>query len=229
MRRERAARALRTAFGALAALHLAALAVEGGTGGAVAHLTKPALMPVLAGWVAARGGPRLLTAALLFGCGGDTLLQIGGEGPFLAGMGCFAAGHLAYVTLFARSGGFRGTRRVLVAGYPLLWAVAVALLWPGLGALRGPVAAYSALLTAMALGASGVSRRTGAGGALFLVSDTLIATGLAHWPQPPRPEAWIMLTYLAGQYLIATGVPAATAARDPLAPAQAYGVREPSS
>lgn len=44
---------------------------------------------------------------------------------------------------------------------------------------------------------------TGLGGALFLFSDTLIATGVADWPQLPRPEFWIMLTYLAAQSLLA--------------------------
>jgi hypothetical protein len=45
----------------------------------------------------------------------------------------------------------------------------------------------------------------GLGGALFLLSDTLIATGVADWPQPPRPELWIMFTYLAAQFLLVAG------------------------
>ena len=40
---------------------------------------------------------------------------------------------------------------------------------------------------------------------IFLLSDTLIATGVADWPQLPRPEFWIMLTYLAAQFLLASG------------------------
>ncbi|MGW2363884.1 lysoplasmalogenase, partial [Streptomyces phaeofaciens] len=35
--------------------------------------------------------------------------------------------------------------------------------------------------------------------------DTLIATGVADWPQPPRPEVWIMLTYIAAQFLLVRG------------------------
>lgn len=45
----------------------------------------------------------------------------------------------------------------------------------------------------------------GVGGALFLLSDTLIATGVADWPQPPRPDLWIMLTYIAAQLLLVLG------------------------
>lgn len=58
----------------------------------------------------------------------------------------------------------------------------------------------------MALRSSALGLRAGAGGALFLLSDTLIATGVAEWPQLPRPDFWIMATYLAAQYLLATGV-----------------------
>lgn len=43
------------------------------------------------------------------------------------------------------------------------------------------------------------------GGALFLLSDTLIATGVADWPQPPVPDLWIMLTYAAAQFLLVHG------------------------
>jgi uncharacterized membrane protein YhhN len=62
---------------------------------------------------------------------------------------------------------------------------------------------YSLLLTAMAAASTRLGPVAGAGGALFLLSDTLIATGVAHWPQPPRPDLWVMLTYLAAQALLA--------------------------
>ncbi|MFD0649433.1 lysoplasmalogenase family protein [Streptomyces malaysiensis subsp. malaysiensis] len=102
----RATRALAALFALLTAVQLTALLGDATT---VVHLTKPALMPVLAGWALMRGGPWPLPAALLCGCGGDVLLQIGGETAFLAGMGCFAAGHLCYLALFARAG--RAARR----------------------------------------------------------------------------------------------------------------------
>ncbi|MFE6780383.1 lysoplasmalogenase [Streptomyces sp. NPDC057702] len=194
----------------LGLLHLTALAVPVDAAEPVVHATKPALMPALAGYVLLRGGPRLLAVALLFGCGGDTLLQLGGEAAFLAGMGSFAAGHVCYLVLFSRLGPITAPRRtvtLLVVGYAAAWLGTVALLWPGLEAgLRGPVAAYSLLLTAMALAALRVGRWAAAGGALFLLSDTLIATGIADWPQLPAPQLWIMLTYLGAQLCLTVGV-----------------------
>ncbi|MFD8090023.1 lysoplasmalogenase [Streptomyces malaysiensis] len=206
----RATRALAALFALLTAVQLTALLGDATT---VVHLTKPALMPVLAGWALVRGGPWPLPAALLCGCGGDALLQIGGETAFLAGMGCFAAGHLCYLALFARAGRGRAAARAeprtvawVAAGYGVAWLGTVALLWPGLAAhLRLPVAGYSLLLTAMALAALGAGPWTGLGGALFMLSDTLIAAGLADWPRPPVPQFWIMATYVAAQWLLMTG------------------------
>ena len=64
---------------------------------------------------------------------------------------------------------------------------------------------YSLLLTAMAWRAGILGRYAALGGALFLLSDALIATGIADWPQLHAPDFWIMLTYLAAQYLLTTG------------------------
>ncbi|WP_037837982.1 lysoplasmalogenase [Streptomyces sp. NRRL S-337] len=205
-----AVRPLLAAFAVLAVVHLAAL-LAGAT--LVDHLTKPALMPVLAAYVLARGGPVLLAGALLFGCGGDTFLQIGGHGGgvvFLVGMGSFAAGHVCYLLLCGRHGsppGGRARTGVLAGGYALALVATVALLWPGLPAdLRIPVAGYSLLLTAMGFGALRAGPWAAAGGLLFLLSDTLIASGIAHWPQLPLPQFWIMLTYTAAQFALAEGV-----------------------
>lgn len=211
----RTARVLLGAFAVLAVVHLGALLAAATT---VVHLTKPALMPVLAAYVLAAGAPRLLAAALLFGCGGDTLLQTGDDGLFLVGMGSFAAGHVCYLVLFARRGAFPGGRRLsgpLAAVYAAAWLGVVALLWPDLAAdLRGPVAGYSLLLTATAFGALRLGPGAALGGLLFLFSDTLLATGLAHWQQPPAARFWVMLTYTAAQYALADGVRRAYAGRE---------------
>jgi uncharacterized membrane protein YhhN len=182
---------------------LISLAAGFGGGHVVA---KPLLMPLLAAWAAVRGAPRLLVTALLCGWGGDVLL-LSDTGPaFLAGMACFAAGHVCYIALFRRHGTPR-TRALLPApAYALSLATMVALLWPALPTdLRVPVAGYSTLLVAMAYTAAGLGLATGLGGVLFVLSDTLIATGVADWPQLPRPDFWIMLTYLAAQFLLAGG------------------------
>ncbi|MFW6689621.1 lysoplasmalogenase family protein [Streptomyces sp. MAR4 CNX-425] len=224
----------RGAAGVFAAAAAAQLVGQLAGAGWLVHGTKPLLMPALAACAAARGAPRALLAGLLCGWAGDVLLQVGGDGPFLAGMGAFAAGHVCYLTLFRRAGRrlARGPERRLAVAYGAAWAAGVAALWTGLEpGLRGPVAAYSLLLAAMALCAVRFGPRAGAGGALFLLSDTLIAAGLADRPQPPAAGFWVMATYLAAQYLIADGVlrrsaPAAgpaPAPAPPPAPAPADG------
>ncbi|WP_328441328.1 lysoplasmalogenase [Streptomyces sp. NBC_00444] len=211
----RPSRVLLGAFALAAVADLAFLAVGSDTGHVVA---KPLLMPLLAGYAYVRGAPRLLLAALLFGWGGDVLLLSDAEPAFLAGMASFASGHVCYLVLFKRYGSGNAAARARAALLALAYATAlvttVALLWPDLPAdLRVPVAGYSALLTAMAYGA--VTRfglLAGLGGALFMLSDTLIATGVAEWPQLPRPDFWIMLTYAAAQLLLVRGTPVAVQA-----------------
>lgn len=203
----RAAKLLVAAFALAAAGDLAALLA----GSDAAHAVfKPLLMPLLAGYVVMVKGPRLLTAALLFGWGGDTLLLFDADTAFLAGMGSFAAGHVCYLVLFKRHGTPRARGAWPVAAYATALVGTVVLLWPDLPAdMRGPVTGYSLLLTAMAFAATRLGLKAAAGGALFLLSDTLIATGVAEWPQAPRPDFWIMLTYIAAQFLLSSGVLAA--------------------
>ncbi|MFC9684786.1 lysoplasmalogenase [Streptomyces sp. NPDC056948] len=217
-------RLLLAAFGLAAAVDLVSLAAGFDAGHTVA---KPLLMPLLALWAALRRAPRLLLAALLFGWGGDVLLLSDAEPAFLAGMGSFAAGHVCYLGLFRTYGSRNAVPRaragLLALGYGTALVTTVALLWPDLPAdLRVPVAGYSLLLTAMAYGSvTRLGLLAGLGGALFLLSDMLIATGVADWPQLPRPDFWIMLTYIAAQALLAGGTLGVLNARR--APAATYG------
>ncbi|MEE1754795.1 lysoplasmalogenase [Streptomyces sp. SP18CS02] len=209
------ARALLIAFGVAVAVDLGSL-LAGAEGG---HLVaKPLLMPLLAAYALVRRAPRTLVAALLFGWGGDVFLLLDADWAFLVGMASFAAGHVCYLALFGRA----RTSPVLAAGYAVALVTTVALLWPDLPAdLRVPVAGYSLLLTAMAYRSSGLGLLAGSGGALFLLSDTLIATGVADWPQAPAPDFWIMLTYTAAQSLLTAGALArgAAGATSPAPPA----------
>ncbi|GAA1931230.1 hypothetical protein GCM10009716_43090 [Streptomyces sodiiphilus] len=200
------ARRVQLAFVAVAVLHLAGhlAGVE-----LLQQLTKPLLMPALAAWVFVCRGPRLLLVALLFGWGGDVLLQTGNDTLFLFGMASFGIGHLCYLMLFRRFGSFDARRTALfVGGYAVVTAVTVAALWPDLDApLRIPVAGYSLLLAVMAcFAAAGAGWRAGIGGALFLLSDTLIAVRMAEWQLLPAHGFWVMLTYVAAQYLLADGL-----------------------
>ncbi|MDX6313957.1 MAG: hypothetical protein QOF44_3421, partial [Streptomyces sp.] len=89
--------ALLAAFALATAADLLALLAGSHTAHAVA---KPLLMPLLAAYAVANRGPRLLLAALLCGWAGDVLLLSDAKPAFLAGMGCFAAGHVCYLALF---------------------------------------------------------------------------------------------------------------------------------
>lgn len=207
--RARAARILLALFGAAVAVDLVGLLL-GAT--AVHQFAKPLLLSLLAAHVAVRGGPPLLVGAAVFGWGGDTLLLLDDDAAFMAGMGSFALGHLCYLVLFQRHGKAPARGGLLGAGYGIALVAVVVLLWPDLPAdLRIPVAGYSLLLTAMAFRAGRLGVAAGLGGLLFLVSDTLIATGVAAWPQLPRPDFWVMSTYLAAQYLLIRGVVTASA------------------
>ncbi|MFJ6407123.1 lysoplasmalogenase [Streptomyces hydrogenans] len=192
-------RSLLATFVLAAAVDLGSLLAGADTGHLVA---KPLLMPLLAAYAATRGAPRLLIAALLFGWGGDVFLLFDADWAFLVGMGSFALGHVCYLTLFGR----RRTSPALGALYAVALVGTVVALWSDLPAeLRIPVAGYSLLLTAMAYRASALGVLAGTGGALFLLSDTLIATGIADWSQLPAPDFWVMLTYIAAQYLLTAG------------------------
>ncbi|MFB7383975.1 lysoplasmalogenase [Kitasatospora purpeofusca] len=208
--RLRSAGGLLTGYATTSAAHLGALLT--GTP-ALRHATKPALMPLLAAHSvtrateAGRRAPKLLAPALLLSAGGDVLLQLGNDTAFLAGMGSFAAAHVCYVTMFVGQGALTDRRRttVVAAAYATAWVTMVGRLWPDLGDLRAPVAGYSLLLASTAVASAGLGARGGLGGALFLLSDTLIATKLAKWRELPGHDFWIMATYLLAQYLLATG------------------------
>ena len=176
--------------------------------------TKPLLMPVLAAFALAAADDqtadmRLPAAGMALSGLGDTAL-LGAEtseGWFAPGMGAFAAAHACYITALASGGAARCVRPRVAAGYAALWAILIAVLWRGLdGSLRVPVAAYSLLLVSMAVLASGRNREAAAGGALFVVSDALIACGLAGINAVPRQESAVMPTYVAAQFQLAAGV-----------------------
>jgi uncharacterized membrane protein YhhN len=146
-----------------------------------------------------------------------------GERAFLTGVGSFFGAHVAYIAAFLSVRGQRkdydeaGLR--LAAG---LWLTVAPLMSWAAGrkdpALRGPVAAYASILCGMfatsrvldpGLG-QGARRTLQAGTALFVLSDTLLATQKFLLTEPrPALESAVMATYTAAQGLIAAGVASA--------------------
>lgn len=177
----------------------------------VADFTKPLLMPLLlAAFLFSlpriRSEIALLgSLGLLFSWVGDVTLGSPGDLGFLVGLGFFLLAHVAYIVLFLRRLRRRRLRPAAIV-YLVWWVGLVVVLAPHLGSLLIPVAIYGLVLGVM--GAIGLSchRWIAIGGALFVVSDSLL--GLNRFL--PGFELWqvhtiIMLTYLAAQGLIAYG------------------------
>lgn len=175
-------------------------------------LTKPALMPVLAA-VAATQEKRTSTAPpdpmMLAGLGfswiGDVALLGDGDGPFAIGLGSFLAAHLFYLVALRRLRKGAVRRRMWIAGgYGLAWCVLNALLWNRTGRLRLPVLIYGTTLSAMGLAALDTGRpATAAGGAAFLLSDSILALDNFGVASLPAADAMVMVSYTAAQALIA--------------------------
>jgi uncharacterized membrane protein YhhN len=163
------------------AVVVAGLAVHLGAE-ATGHLVTRAISKVAAsaGFVAVglavnAGGRHgaLVLAGLLLSAVGDALLLSSRQRAFLAGIGAFLLAHVAYAVAFAPS----SRPSVPVAAALALAALAIVRwLWPHLGALRVPVIAYAAAITAMLLLALGVeSALVRSGAALFYLSDLTVA------------------------------------------------------
>jgi uncharacterized membrane protein YhhN len=170
-------------------------------------VVKGLLIPSLLIWVVVALGsaaPRLLVSGLAFATLGDVGLEF--ASLFLVGMAGFFAMQVCYVLGFIGMGAWATVKRhwLIAAGYLGFWLAANAVLGPRLGEYRIPILIYSLALCVMATFAAGVDRRVGVGGLLFLISDMLIGVDLADLGFPGRGMV-VMITYLAAQYLIATG------------------------
>ncbi|WP_159605991.1 lysoplasmalogenase [Agromyces humi] len=119
----------------------------------------------------------------------------------------FLLAHVAYIALFLRTPA--GTPRLpaWTACYAVWYLAFLALLGPHLGALLAPVAAYGLVLGAMAALAGRLGGLIATGGALFVVSDSVLALGrfLPGYDFGPH-DVVVMSTYLAAQGFIALGV-----------------------
>ncbi|WP_353816630.1 lysoplasmalogenase [Agromyces sp. SYSU T00266] len=202
---------------ALSLLHLAMLV--GGADGAAVTATKLVLMPALVVAVAlarprASATSWLLVTAIILSWGGDALLTGSGDGWFVVGLLSFLAAHVAYVVLFLRQPAAGRRLPWWTLAYVAWFAAFLALLAPGLGGLFVPVAVYGAVLGTMAALAGGLGGLVALGGALFVVSDSVLALGrFLPGYEFAAHDLVVMSTYLAAQGLIAFGVLTRGAAR----------------
>lgn len=177
-------------------------------------LIKPLLIPALfAYFVVALDGlehhlATWVKRALVFSWLGDVLLLGEGDAFFALGLLAFLAAQICYIRGFLPyvSSGVLANQPWLVVPYVAFGLGLVVPLAPGLGPLLLPVVLYAVALVTMAVLATGVSPLTGWGGALFLLSDSLIAMTELSDLLPASAASWIMPTYLLGQLLIVRGV-----------------------
>lgn len=220
------ARLALTAYVALAAVHVALQLAERRT---AADTTQVALMPLLAVAAVALVGTRhrlarLTLLALAFSWLGDTVPRFLADDPaFLAMVGCFLVAQLVYVVAFRPFAGesVLARRRGWLVGYLVPVAALLAACLPDAGGLAPAVVVYGACLLAMALLATGVHPLAWAGGAVFAVSDGLIALGAfgpSDYPDALGSGA-VMATYTLAQLLIVLGISARVAGAPSRSPA----------
>ncbi|SEB51403.1 Uncharacterized membrane protein YhhN [Nocardioides exalbidus] len=182
--------------------------------GAVASLTQPLLMPALAAvLVAGTAAPRpllvrLTLVALFFSWLGDTVPRfLEGDAAFGSMVGCFLLAQVAYVLAFrplrAQAPGARPPLGLL---YLVAYLVLMRLCYDDAGSQTIPIAVYGAAITAMAALATGLGRVGGIGGAVFMLSDALIALHAFAGVDLPAHAFWVMLTYVVGQTMLVFAV-----------------------
>lgn len=211
-----------TAYGVLAVTNVTAIALGQDVASSV---TQWLLMPTLtvAFLALTRSGPRLdarLRAAVLAALGfswlGDLLPHVvPDDAAFLTMIGCFLMAQIAYIIGFVpdRRRSILATSPRLTAAYAVVFVALVAACAGGAGSLLGPVVVYGLTLTTMAVLATGLGRLTGIGGALFMLSDSLIALGaFRDWSGRPLSMA-IMATYAVAQAMLVVGVATAASRR----------------
>lgn len=144
--------------------------------------------------------------ALVLSLAGDVFL-LGGERWFVAGLGSFLAGHLAYTVGFVVADSWRWW----AAGAAL---VAVVIMAATVGRriveaaadrsarLRVPVAAYLGVISLMAIAAAAAGNVWAViGAALFVISDAVLG-----WARFVRPSRWAPITIMVTYHLAQIGL-----------------------
>jgi uncharacterized membrane protein YhhN len=162
------------------------------------YFAKPAALIALLAYAACSGrSSPWLVLALLFSLAGDVFLMLPAD-LFLAGLGSFLVGHLAYIACFTAP-----TRARLI-----WWLILTVICAPlasrilrsaGDGGTRAGVAVYMLVLGLMV--ASAIASGSGVaalGAGLFLASDSIIAWNRFVAPVP-LAQPLIMSTYHLGQ------------------------------
>ncbi|MBW8313137.1 MAG: lysoplasmalogenase [Rhizobium sp.] len=195
----------------------------GGTWLWLHYVCKPLATLMVLAWVLRAAPPvsvryrRAIALGVVFSLVGDVLLMLP-QGLFLGGLVAFLLAHLCFIVALW-PGGVLGANALAVSAYAALAAVNLGLLWPHVpGAMRVPVLAYVAVLVLMAALAaarawalrgnaalSRPARLAAVGGALFVLSDSLLAWN--HFRAGlPLALLWVLASYYASLWCIARSV-----------------------
>lgn len=175
--------------------------------------TMIALIVVLAALADVPGPVRIwLIIGATLGLVGDVALLVDGETAFMAGLGAFALGHLAYVGA-ALEVGFEPAWAVpgVVFGIALLGYRFLPRILPGARAIGGDVLGgavmfYALVITTMSVTAWATGVPVAATGAmLFAVSDWVLGHRRFVGPLPGGRLA-VMVPYHVGQALLVVGL-----------------------
>ena len=184
------------------------------------------LLVIVYAWPRGRDQPaqrRWVLVGLSLSWAGDVALLWPQQG-FLPGLLSFLLAHLAYLVAFTREqrvavrvAVWIAVRMLPFVVYTLIAAAVLWHLWPGVPpALRLPVLAYVLCLSAMAAQTGALALAGGPrgrvlalGGALFMLSDALLATNKFAGPLP-LANLSILASYWAAQWCIASWLAAAT-------------------
>jgi uncharacterized membrane protein YhhN len=150
--------------------------------------------PLLLAWQS-RGQPLACVAFVLSACGDALLLDK--ERFLMAGIGAFLLAHLAFIPSL-----WHGWPPPWTSAYALLAGTVLFVLRTRLkGVLRLAVPVYAVVLVSMAAVAATAGPLGAAGGAVFLVSDALLAVHFFVRPLPGRDGA-VLATYYTSLLLL---------------------------
>jgi uncharacterized membrane protein YhhN len=215
----------RTAAALLTALTTTHLAAQLRGPNRVADVTQALLMPAVGSLLASRPGAatharRAVAVGLATSFAGDTAPRFArGDDALRVTIVCFAGTHLAYLVGLGPTAWRRLRRRprsvvLPVLGYAALVGAVQHACAPRAreAGLAIAVGGYGALLGATGVVTALAGPRLAVGGALFALSDAMIALGRFVRGWHPRVagldvhDALIMATYVGAQVLIADGV-----------------------
>ncbi len=149
----------------------------------------------------------LIGVGLLFSGFGDILLHVDGVAYFVHGLGSFLIAHLFYIGAFLRQPAFIRSRLPVLMAIVVYGVIMGVLLFPHLGDMLIPVAAYLLIILVMGISAAlGTANQTLVivGAVLFILSDSLIAVNRFLTPVP-LSDFLIMITYYLAQFFITFG------------------------